>query len=74
MDEAEKENQRREDLVCRLNEFDSDVILVVYNEHMNGELDDQINYTIGEWTNDEFEEFLDVLAQRDKNIDVTKNL
>jgi len=59
---AEEENQKREELVNRLNEFESDVSLIVFNS------------VIQNWTNEEFEEFIEVLEKRDKNIEVVKNL
>jgi len=71
---AEEENQKREELVNRLNEFESDVSLIVFNEHLNGALDEQVNSVIQNWTNEEFEEFIEVLEKRDKNIEVVKNL
>jgi len=71
---AGEENIKREELVNRLNEFEADISLIVFNEHLNGALDEQVNSVIQNWTNEEFEEFIEVLEKRDKNIEVVKNL
>ena len=51
MDNAEKLNQEREELTNQLNDYDADEVLVLFNEHDAGSLDNQMNFIIQNWTN-----------------------
>ena len=59
-----KENQIRENLTLKLNEFEGNEILIKINEYLNNSLDDQINNIISCWTNEEFKEFIDFLERK----------
>lgn len=59
-----KENQIRENLTLKLNEFKGNEILIKFNEYLNNSLDDQINNIISCWTNEEFKEFINFLEKK----------
>ena len=59
-------NAEREELIDRLNEFDSDNLLIYFNRFLNGSLDNQMNEVLNEWTNEEFKEFIEFTEIEDK--------
>ncbi len=55
----EDENEKRENLIIRLNELGEESLLSLFNDFLNGALDNNMNGIIGEWADEELEEFVD---------------
>jgi len=59
--------------IKRLNEIGADEVLILFNEYLNGELDEHINYLLQEWNKEQINDFLVFAETRNKNIQVIKN-